>query len=350
VNDAVHDRVSIYALAGPASVARVESAIRRMLLALLGVADTERHRVRVSPGSGWIEYVDTGQLWATQGNQAIAEPAFARERAESFLREFRSRASTLPATNPGFDPRALLPPLRPIECMAVPARSGRGWDHFLYRAQPTLPLRRGGSAVDVLGTLVEVRIAPGGRIVTLMSRWTPLSGERIEAEFTPMSHGGHHDHGAGHEHGYEQSKLVYVLDGDGIPQYYLAPYHLAMSEHGAIMGASPYSLTVELVVRPLANEPGAKVTAVVAGGSTQYRFTRHELDDGDDEGGFLDLGETRNKQVSDVEDRRYGTSSIILPPGAWIVFVNVKDVRTGAFKHHQQLVFTGRHIGAADID
>jgi hypothetical protein len=330
---------SVYALASPASVVAAEDGVRRALFALLGVSDTERHRVRVSPASGWIEYADVEALWGERPRHAFPEPTSARDRAEAFLRDLRATFAALPRVTGDLDPRALLPPLAPVECTAVPDRSGRGWDHCLYRAQPRLPVTRGGRSVDVIGTHVEVRVGDGGRVVGLMSRWRPLSGERTEAELA-------HPPADKRSHGTAEPALVYVLDGDGVPQYYLAPYYLMPSEHGGLTSACAYALTVELVVRPLPDDPGARVTAVVAGGSHRYRFAwaRQRMEGSDDDEGFVDLGEVAAKQVQDDAGRVLGASAVSIPPGAWIVFVNVKDVATGAFKHYQEIVFTGRVV------
>lgn len=344
--------VSIYALASPSSVTSLARDVRRTLLQLLRVPDEERHRVHVSPGSGWIEYRDIDVAQSVDGVRTPADSEPARKVAETFLREFRARCSELQSRAPDFDTRAFLPSLRPLDCEAIPARSGRGWTHFLYRAQPTLPLRPGGSSVDVLGTAVQVRISPQGRVIGFMSSWRPLSGERIQARFLAATSHEEESHEHEHEHEHapanEESELVYILDGDGVPQYYLAPYHRPLEEHGAIAGASPYSLTIEFVVRPLEDEPGARVTAIVAGGSAGYRFAwgRCALGGTDDEG-FADLGETQGERVTDAEERAFGASAITLPPGTWVVFVNVKDILTGAFKHYQQVVFTGRQITEA---
>lgn len=355
MSDREHSPVSVYALASPQSVAGMEREIRRIVLELLGVADFERHRFTVSPGAGWLQYMDTAQ-GGGGAVQSLPDPAVAAERAEAFLRSLRERAASLRANAPDFDPHALLPSARRLGCVPVSARSGFGWAHYLYRAQPTLPLRRSGPSVDVLGTMLEVRVSPLGRIIGFTSRWRPLSGERIEAEFFHY-HGGAHDAHAqgGHSQreGEDASELVYILDGDGIPQYYLAPYHRTGSEHGLLIGATPYSLAIEFVVRPIGDEPGARITAIVGGGSTRYRFAwgRVALDGGeDDDEGFIDLGEGVGEIVADADQKQFGVSAITVPPGAWVVYVNAKDMKTGAFKHHQQNVFTGRQIVEAEAE
>jgi len=62
-------------------------------------------------------------------------------------------------------------------------------------------------------------------------------------------------------------------DGDGIPQYYLAPYYLVASGDGDVdvVSASPYSLTVGVDLTRQ-GPSGMRLTALASGGSGRYAY------------------------------------------------------------------------------
>src|SRR3712207_185120 len=79
-------RANVYALANPALLKEAESAIARVVLETLRVSDTARHRVHVSASRGWVQYVDTQQLWGRDPPAGLPDATEARRRAEEFLR------------------------------------------------------------------------------------------------------------------------------------------------------------------------------------------------------------------------------------------------------------------------
>jgi hypothetical protein len=130
-----------------------------------------------------------------------------------------------------------------------------------------------------------------------------------------------------------------VLEGDHIPQLYLAPYYLVDTGH--VMGtlsASPLSLGIDFVVSE--NKSATKVTAVVAGSSGRCRFVwaYHAANEVPAPLTEIEDPEARRHEVEDGPP--LSSSAIDLPTGNWIVMVNVLDLETGAFKHYQEYVST----------
>jgi hypothetical protein len=345
---AAGSRANVYALVDPQLVVDAEPALQRVLLGVLRASDPDRHRLTVRPGSGTLSYEDRELLWGEQPAGQLPPAATAQKAAERFLRAFAEalRGVKLPE---GLTGPSLMPPVRPLELNAVPRQDGGGYDHWLYRAQPALSPHPSERTIDVQGAQVDVRVGAAGAIVGLTSRWRPLTGERVSTPLVQLSPGrDSHGHGGGHGHGGHdgeepEHRLVYLLEGDGLPQYYLAPYYLVNTgHHAALASASAYSLVVELSVRRREDATGARVTAVILGGSGEYRFAwaRYAFDSFEDEG-IRELGGGALRRLEDEDGRSFGASTVEVPVGAQVVLVNVKDRRTGAFRHFQQLVYTG---------
>ena len=79
------------------------------------------------------------------------------------------------------------------------------------------------------------------------------------------------------------------------------------------------------------------LTALAQGGSGRYRYrwACYALASSE---GIRELGAGRSAQVATVTGDATA-SSVELENGYYVVLVNVKDLATGAFKHHQQQVF-----------
>ena len=114
----------------------------------------------------------------------------------------------------------MLPPVGLLiraELVAVPMRDGSGWNHWLYRAQPTLLLGDSSSTrAAVYGACIDVRIGHLGRIVGFSSCWRPLGAGR---KTVPLS-----DYAAPAELDPEANvdgtvaPIIYLLGGAGMPQ------------------------------------------------------------------------------------------------------------------------------------
>ena len=343
----------VWALANPADLKEAEREIATVLRNALRVSDPARHDVHISESSGWLAYADRTRLWQT--SLAVLPPtaAEARRVAETFLRGLGTAARAIPALRGIF----LLPPqLQPVEVVLVPHPDGDRWDHWLYRTQPLLPLD-GRLNAPVFGSLIEVRIGDYGQIISYRSRFSPTTAERLTTDLVPLvrddghehdhEHANEPDHGNEHEHGrgddQAEPTVVYVQEGDGIPQHYVAPYYLV--SHGHHMGlasASEWSLVVTLGLRQ--DEEGTRVTAVVEGGSGDYAFDWGAYPIDGVETGYRGLGAGSRDETRDPAGRSVTSSSIMLPSGAYVVLVNVRDQRTGAFKHHQQSVYSSPFV------
>lgn len=366
------EQARVYGLVSPALIVGAQDVITQAVFRILGVSDLSLHDLVCSESSGWVNYTAKDEIWVRRYPPALPSADQARQRAEAFI------ASLAGATSPGAKAWpanlarvSLLPRLmRPVQLSAVPRPDGSAWDHWLYRAQPRLSLDPSGrKSVPVFGSHIEVRIGDRGQVISFSSRWRPLSGERITTDlvaFKPAPHddahgnggtpephlsGGEehppHVHQPGEEHGpgaagespardQRRHELQYLLDGDRIPQYYLAPFYLTSDGHMLReVSACAYALTMAL-----GRVQGAEsmlLTAVARGGSGDYayNFAVYRLDRIEE--GYTELGRGQSVEV-ETDDGTALMGAVEVPNGAYVVMVNVKDRATGAFKHTQQQV------------
>lgn len=335
------DKARIYALADPATIFEARDTIKSAVFGALQVAPSEKQRFTISESSGWFEYVFEGELWERKSPPALPTQAEALKAAESMLRKLSSKCSNGNRDWPEqLNGISLLPPvnlLKRVGAQAVGRPDGSAWDHWLYRAEPQLNVDGGGrNKVSVYGAQVEVRIGHLGHVIGVRSRWRPITGERKVTDFLPFR-GPAPDGGGGPGDKRQPPILNYLLEGDGIPQYYLAPYYFSTDgEDIQMFAASGWSLTVD-VGRTAQDDSRMTLTALAQGGSGDYRYNwgAYSLSDL----GFRELGAGHTDLVDSL-DGRATSSSIQLDNGHYTVMLNVKDRRTGAFRHYQQQVFS----------
>jgi len=329
----------VYWLASPRALQDHEDLVRRIVFQLLGVSDSTRHQFWISASSGWMSYTDTQRLWRKDGQPAPGRTAAdAKKKAEVFIQRFKAALDER-AAQPS-SPLAnlvIVPPLTPLDPVLVPRVGRPGWDHWLYRAQPQLA-RDFTTKLDVLGTCIDMRIGDAGKVIGFSWRWRPLTGERTTATATTLAEA--ITKPTDEEGNSYENRQVYVLDGDGIPQYYLSPYHLVNVENEYVLApASSFSLAISYGV--VARDDGSSdVTAVVGGGSGRYEFAwaTYTYEDPWLERGIRELDSSED-EISDDRGVRITTSTANVPAGGSIVMVHVRDRVTGAFKHHQQPLF-----------
>jgi hypothetical protein len=230
--------------------------------------------------------------------------------------------------------------LREVGIYAVPRPDGSAFDHWLYRAEPQLTLDGGSTQrVGVFGAQLEVRIGHGGQPVNVQSRWSPLSGEQKLTDLASFQAPPNADSSSG-----SQPAVMFLLEGDGVPQYYLAPYYFQFEGLDATMtSASPFSLTVD-VSRTSQDDAAMTLTALAAGGSGDYVYNWAVYPITDPTSGIRELGSGSSLSLR-TTDGQATASSIQINNGAYVVLLNVKDQSSGAFKHHQQQFFS---ISTAD--
>jgi hypothetical protein len=263
----------------------------------------------------------------------------ARQAGESLLRTLAAALSPTDAEWPerlrGITP---LPSVfRPSGLLYISSPRGPAGDHWLFRAQASLRASGDGrESALVFGGQAELRIGDGGRLIGYVGRWRALSGEMLRVPRTPFV-----PEADEKKDDAPPPRLTYVLEGDGLPQYYLAPYHLVEASHDAeLASASAYSLVVSVSQQD--SEEGTELTARASGGSGDYAYNwaEYSFDDVLDRGiRGLGTGMARRESDGDAAGATV-VSSIAVPLGARVVLVNVKDRATGAFKHHQQQVFS----------
>jgi hypothetical protein len=342
--DTISGAARIYALANPGHVKAGEAAIAQIIFKTLKATSRAGQRVTVSDGSGAIEYVNLDQLWRTGLPPNLPSQDEARKAAEAFLLALRtafSGSGRTPLPERLAD-MLLLPPMKPVDIVLVPSRERPVGDHWLYRAQPQLPLLRDERRMaDVFGALVEVCIGEGGQVIAFRSQWRPVTTENVYADLATLPHMDDDVH-SGSQQNSPPPDVVYVLDGENLPQFYLSPYYRVLeSEHFMLISASKYSLTVAFSVHE--THDGTRITAITEGGSGQYAYQWAVASIDDPwESLIVELGPGRavNLRTDDGRDIRAG--EITIQPGAYLVLVNIKDRdrRSGAFKHHQQFVYS----------
>jgi hypothetical protein len=102
--------------------------------------------------------------------------------------------------------------------------------------------------------------------------------------------------------------------------------------------ASPWSLTVD-IGRTEQHASRMTLTALAQGGSGDYQYNWASYSLTEFDNGIRELGGGSRTQVRS-DDGRAVASSIEVPNGHFIAMVNVRDRKTGAFRHHQQQVFS----------
>jgi hypothetical protein len=338
----VESAVCVWALADPAPITQNAAAIQQALRQALGANDPTRHRVTIA--AGFIEHEDTVGLWSTNG---AALPS--AEEAQTYAGEIVKKVAK--ALSPSGSPKLfeelgpveLVPSrLRPVDLLQVASAEGAGWDHWLVRSRPQVPMRTAdGACADVFGAEVDVRIGPGGAILGYLSRWRPLIDEHVEVALAPAPPPPPSQSSSSPTISAEQAPtIVYVLEGESAPQFYLAPYYAGEDDEDlTLTSGCELSLVVNIV--PYATDDPTRYVAVVDGGSGQYSYDWGTLplaELGEAAGSLTELGQ--GETVPDRSTDPPGTLSVArIPAGAHVVLVNVVDVKTGAFQHHSEQVF-----------
>jgi hypothetical protein len=341
--DSSYDEMArIYALANPAVLSQQANAIQTALFQALQIQPSQKHRFTLSESSGWFEYLAVEELWERKAPPALPEQPAALKAAENALAAIEQKCSDASEAWPGaLRGIALLPPVSMIRRAgfhAVPRPDGSAWDHWLYRGEPQLLLDGGAkNRAGVFGAQVEVRIGHQGQIVHVRSRWRPLSGERILAHVTPLPAQFQSDVGGSSEQ--QASILNFLLDGDDVPQYYLAPYYFVSNgDDVTTISASPWSLTAD-IGRTDQTDEKITLTALAQGGTGDYLYNWAVYSPTDVVSGIRELGSGQPDIVkTDAGSAR--TSAIELNNGLYVVLLNIKDRASGAFKHHRQTVFS----------
>jgi hypothetical protein len=349
------DKRRLYALADPQIVAQYAKQIAPVLGGALGTRDLGRCVISIPESGAWLRASLKDELWVRRTAPVMPTAELAQAAATKFLRDLDQACSASNAQWPKpLGDYVVLPPaamLSRAEMVAVPRPDGSAWDHWLFRAEPQLMVDGVGvTRAGVFGAHVEVRIGDGGRIIDFVSRWRALTRERGYADPRPFvadpneSEG--QDKGPLAADAQLPPVLGYLLEGDGIPQYYLAPYWFKSDGHSlSPSSASTWSLTVD-IGRIGQDDREMTLLALARGGSGQYDYNwaayRYEaLLEGYRE---LDAGAS---QTVDTPDGRSTSSAVRLANGIWVAMVNVRDRSTGAFKHHQQLVFSSPFSSAS---
>ena len=328
-------QVRVYALADPAPFRRNQPTIAKIVQSALGAKTLSDASVDISEASAWLAYEAPGEVW-TRSHPMLPSRRDAQRVAREALSKLERECS--PASDSwrkSVGTASLLPPVRELKeavLAAVPRPDGSSWDHWLYRCQPQLVLDGAGKTrALVCSAQVEVRVGHLGQVISLRSRWHPISGQTKYAPIVPFV-------APPSEQGDTSSSeaaptVQYVLDGDGSPQYYLAPYHARQEDHVlAMYSATSWSLTVD-IGRVRQGSSSMTLVALAEGGSGDYLYnwgawSKAGL------GPFVTLG-----SGTPISSSQSGVASQMeFPNDAYIVAINVLDRATGAFKHHRQTI------------
>lgn len=339
ISSANDQKARVYALADPALFVAESKTIEKCVLEALKVAPSSGRRVTISPSSGWLDYSVKGELWDRKGEPQLPDKWGAKKAAESALRQIEQKCSDVnPRWPKSLKGMALLPPvslMRPAEIVAVLRPNGSTLDHWLYRAEPRL-YRNGGETerVGVFGAQVEIRIGHGSQPITIRSRWRPLSSERTLTDPVRFRAPPAMDPAPNAE-----PVVNFLLEGDGVPQWYLALYYCLGNDHGTkFVSASAYSLTGH-IARTDQTADKMTISAFARGGSGNYAYNWAHYMLARPQDGIKVLGSGRT-QVLRGELSKVNMSSIDLPNGVHVILLNIADRATGAFKHEQRQVFS----------
>jgi hypothetical protein len=331
----VEGAACVWALAEPAAIEQNAAAIEKALREALGAKDPNRHRVTIAPG--FIEHVDTIGMWHTNG-AALPTLEEARTFAGAVVKRVVKEVSVANPALAALGAVELVPTrLRVSDILQVAATEGGGWDHWLVRSRPQLPLDpAGGVCADVFGAMVEVRIGPAGAVLGFFSRWRPVLDEHVEVALAPPPSSQGPASSSGGQQG--EPVILYVLDGESTPQQYLAPFYPGEDEEDLTLASATHlSLVVNLA--PYSAEDPRKYVAVVEGGSGEYSFDWATLPFSEfAENVMVELG--GGEIVADRStDPPSNLSVVELSPGSHLVLVNVVDLKTGAFTYHSEQVY-----------
>lgn len=350
----------VYALANPERIAGEAPLVTQAFSEIVG-ARTMRSSdtlIDINESSGWLSYENEKLVWPNIRPSLPATAEKAAAFAERALIQLTTRLST--AGDPELLDRAgttsLLPPkgrLKFSEILLV-QDPYRGFPaHWLYRAQPQVPLAT-GRLTPLHGASVDIRIGSHGRIASLFSTYRPVTTESVTTKLRSFYSGWssravRHAHGGGsanrdHSHNGEDGPphiLVYLQEGDGVPQHYTAPYYLTTDGHvQTLVSASPWSLTGGFV--PRETQDASEVSLFVSGGSGDYQFRWGYVIESDP-GGEISLLPSEQSAVEGPAD--LGQSTAKLPGrGVYRLLVNIRDTRTGAFRHLQQHYHSGAPV------
>lgn len=348
IDSSSYDNASrIYALANPRLIAEQESFIRDAVFGALQVKPSDKQQFGISESSGWLDYLVVGELWERKALPTLPEKDAAIKAAEAFLLKLEQAISPAnpkwPDTLAGISLLPSVGQLRRAELFSVSRPNNDGWDHWLYRAEPQLYLDGGmNQRISVFGSQIEVRIGHNGQIISFRSRWRPITGEKMMVDpvdfVAPIPESSQAEE-------LQDPVTMYLLEGDGVPQHYLAPYYFQTDGHDILMSsASAWSLCVD-IGRTSQTANKATYSAVAQGGSGDYRYNWGYYRTDSLDAGIIELGSGETTQV-DTTNGKATMSSIDIKNGHLVLLLNVKDRATGAFKHHQQFVFSGRDFTA----
>jgi hypothetical protein len=321
-------QLKVHALAHPALLAEHSDYLERRLRAELRLTDRSRFPIVFSATSGWLSVRDERVIEAGGGPAAVPA-AVARTSAEGagrgVVRALSGAREPLPEPLQGV---RLVPSLLPTEFLRLAPPPGVGGSaRWLYRASAELgAFRDRGDRVPVLGGVLEVVLGAGAALAWLQLRWRATTAEIRYADPCPEP---------AVEGGRDPPRLVYRLPGDGVPEYYLAPYYLVDAAEGEVASACAWALTARIALVETARGPLA--VALIEGGSGSYEARWATGPIGDADGGPTPL--ERASDFPDPGRRGLAHPACRVPREACEIYVNVQDRVTGAFIHHRQFLF-----------
>jgi hypothetical protein len=329
-------RVRVYDLVDPALLLAHEEDFRTLLYEVVGVREEiPGVQFHINAVSGWLYFEDREFMRGDTVRASLpVHDHAARELANAFLLKL---AQTLADVGrfPFLKELAglvLLPQhFKPIEVTAIVGGNGYDAEHWLVRYETALQAWEHDRVyAPVHGAQVEVRVGEQGRIVGFCSRWPPMQRKPRLASYTPLDLEAVDKDGHSHAHADPKgtdttASLAYSLNGDGVPQFYLAPYHSVMDGHH-LKYFSASSLSLELSFAEFHNMDEMLIEARVKGGSGDYSYHwgHYLLESVWDEG-----------VVDHPVDAPYLRIS---PPCYAVVLLHVLDRGSGAYAYHSAQV------------
>jgi hypothetical protein len=382
----VEDFINVYRLLDARLIKNREADIAA---ALFGISQSDEvKRFEISPVSGCISFADHTELWQKNSPSRLpATASAAQKEAEQFFekanRMLYEKGLAKKELTLGFPivqgtrsaPESRGAPihaqLKHLATRAVISRDHSAVDHWLSQFMVYLKTgleRDVGGGINmqdapVDGSIIDIRIGVGGKVIGLWSRWRPYMDNplsKIPLILPPVSEevapkqsierptlkqlrksappksippqpptkpAAPDPPAPIQEKNSPPPPLFYTLAGEDEPQRFIAPYSIISDEHdSALWPASRYSLMVRIGQESLSR--GTRLHALVAGAEDPKRlkyFWGSWRPDLESAIGIKELGNTDSLEVDEI--------------GVYNVILIVEDESTGAIAQSQSMIY-----------
>lgn len=325
------EKLRVYELIDTNDLIKNEQLIKSIFFKVLKVPKTDLgYQFSIAPVSGWMNYANNNELYSTKRKKTLL-PDSSKD-AEDQVRKFIQAINQELRKNESYK-KSGLPLLFPANLylmestLVFQTNKYPDIDHWLIRLG--VHLESGNSTTKVDGAVIEVRVGNNenkdfSQIIGFSLRWTPYKSSFIDdaMEYVPDDDHNEHEHDGGPHT--EDVVVVYKLDGESIPQNYLAPFYTVPNGHHVeyVPASKKYSISARIY--EVANDTGKELYPEVKGGSGDFIY----------EWGFWEQA-VANSALTVISDSR-----ISVPIGVFNVVLNVIDRKTAVFCQTQSTIYS----------